>query len=289
MKTRILTSIVGLAVLAVVLINFNTAVFDVAVALICLVAVHEAYKAFGFRKKDLYLYLPAIPFTLVVMFGHAGAARQAILPLSFCLALYYCLCVIKNHRTLSVEKLGGFLLFSAVIELCFYSLVELKRVLPAAEYHSDAVYFVLLVLCIAWGGDSAAYFTGRALGKHKLAPEVSPHKTVEGAVGGVLGSVILALALTDVYGDIANRVEAFTAGFIGPELYFLLAILAAFSSVLGILGDLFASAVKRQCGIKDYGTIFPGHGGILDRFDSVMFIAPFVTSCVTSVFYALRK
>ena len=132
-------------------------------------------------------------------------------------------------------------------------------------------------------------FTGRALGKHKLAPEVSPHKTVEGAVGGVLGSVILALALTAVYGDIANRVEAFTAGFIGPELYFLLAILAAFSSVLGILGDLFASAVKRQCGIKDYGTIFPGHGGILDRFDSVMFIAPFVTSCVTAVFYALRK
>ena len=80
----------------------------------------------------------------------------------------------------------------------------------------------------------------------------------------------------------------FTAGRVSGKLYLLIALMGAVASVLGILGDLFASAVKRQCGIKDYGSIFPGHGGILDRFDSVMFIAPFVTIVVRWVFYAYQ-
>lgn len=289
MKTRVITSIVGIIILIIVLTAFHTPLFDLIVALICMMAAYEAYGAFGFGKREMYLYLPAIPFILVVMFGHAGLARAAIMPVALCLVLYYSICVIRFHKNLNVEKLGGFLLFSGVIILCFYSFVELKRILPAEIYHDDAVFFIALILCIAWGGDTAAYFAGRFFGKHKLAPEVSPKKTVEGAIGGVCGSIVLALAATGVYEVISNRVEAFTEGKIGIGLYIFLALMAGFSSVLGILGDLFASVIKRQHGIKDYGSIFPGHGGILDRFDSVMFIAPFVTSCVTYVFYTFRQ
>ena len=133
--------------------------------------------------------------------------------------------------------------------------------------------------------DTCAYFAGRAFGKHKLCPVVSPKKTVEGAIGGVLGTMVFGVIATVIYSIAANRMEAFTRTNIGVSMYVIIALLACVAAVLGIYGDLFASVVKRQCGIKDYGTIFPGHGGILDRFDSVMFIAPFVTMVVIAAFY----
>ena len=103
--------------------------------------------------------------------------------------------------------------------------------------------------------------------------------------GGVLGTMVFGVLITVIYSIAADRMEEFTRSNIGVSMYVIIALLACVAAVLGIYGDLFASVVKRQCGIKDYGTIFPGHGGILDRFDSVMFIAPFVTMVITAVFY----
>ena len=150
----------------------------------------------------------------------------------------------------------------------------------AMEEHS--LQALLLIFVTSPLSDTLAYLVGSLIGGKKLCPKISPNKTVEGAVGGILGSVLLGLVITAIYDVIAGHlaVEDFTA-----YHYLLICILAAVSSVLGILGDLFASAVKRQCGIKDYGTIFPGHGGVMDRFDSVMFIAPFLTIGVTMAFY----
>ena len=165
-----------------------------------------------------------------------------------------------------------------------------KHLLPMEQYGSDAIYFILLILGMAWGGDSAAYFTGRFLGKHKLAPVVSPHKTVEGAIGGVFGSMLLAVVITAIYEQIGGLYSLMFSGVgITWRTYLFIAVMGAIGSGLGILGDLFASVVKRQQGIKDYGKIFPGHGGILDRFDSVMFIAPFVTLAVTLLFYRVAQ
>ena len=132
---------------------------------------------------------------------------------------------------------------------------------------------------------AGAMLVGMFLGKHPLTPHLSPKKTVEGAVGGVLGTMVFGVLVTVIYSVAADRMEAFTRSNIGVSMYIIIALLACVAAVLGIYGDLFASVVKRQCGIKDYGTIFPGHGGILDRFDSVMFIAPFVTMVVIAVFY----
>lgn len=285
MKTRIITAAVGLGVLAVVLAFFDTFLFDLVLSAVCLIAIHEVFSAMGFGKKQWYLYAAAVPLTLLVMLSTSQMVRGLLLPAAFLTVLFYNVCQIAHVKTLDFGKLTGFIYFSGVITFCFYSLIHLKRMLPFAEYRYDAIYFILLILCFAWGGDTAAYFAGRAFGRRKLAPIVSPHKTVEGAVGGVLGTMVFGVLVTVIYSVAADRMEAFTRSNIGVSMYIIIALLACVAAVLGIYGDLFASVVKRQCGIKDYGTIFPGHGGILDRFDSVMFIAPFVTMVVIAVFY----
>ena len=106
-----------------------------------------------------------------------------------------------------------------------------------SEYSYDAIFFILLVLCFAWGGDTCAYFAGRAFGRHKLCPKVSPKKTVEGAIGGVLGTMLFGVIITVAYSLIADRTEAFTQSNIGVSMYLIIALLGVVAAVLGIYGD----------------------------------------------------
>ena len=263
----------GLAVLAVVLYLFNTPVFECAVALVCLIAIHEIYKAFDLGRRGPWIFGGFAAYTLLLI-GSASFQRLLLTPFSFLFVLYLVVCVVGFNRELDVKSLGGMAAFGLVIWSAFYSFVFIKTRLPAQQYGHEAVYLVLMTLAFAWGGDSCAYFAGRFLGRHKLAPLVSPNKTVEGAIGGILGSGVVGVLVTLV----ARSISRFYAGGIfGLVTVF---VLGMGCSVLGILGDLFASAVKRQLNIKDYGTIFPGHGGIMDRFDSVLFIAPLVALAV---------
>lgn len=285
MKTRVITAIVGIIVLIGVMFTFNTLIFNLVIAAITLIAVHEIYSALGFEKKDWLMYAVLVPYTLLVMTSNYQVMRRLVMPMSFLLVTFYAIYLVVRNGTISYQKASGLLMFSGIVIFCFYSFIRLKELLPVEQYGYDAVFFILLILCFAWGGDTCAYFAGRAFGKHKLCPVVSPKKTVEGAVGGVLGTMVFGVLVTVIYSVAADRMEAFTRSNIGVSMYIIIALLACVAAVLGIYGDLFASVVKRQCGIKDYGTIFPGHGGILDRFDSVMFIAPFVTMVVIAVFY----
>ena len=271
MKTRVITAIVGIIVLIGVMFTFNTLIFNLVIAAITLIAVHEIYSALGFEKKDWLMYAVLVPYTLLVMTSNYQVMRRLVMPMSFLLVTFYAIYLVVRNGTISYQKASGLLMFSGIVIFCFYSFIRLKELLPVEQYGYDAVFFILLILCFAWGGDTCAYFAGRAFGKHKLCPVVSPKKTVEGAIGGVLGTMVFGVIITLVYSVAANRMEAFTRSNIGVSMYVIIALLA--------------SVVKRQCGIKDYGTIFPGHGGILDRFDSVMFIAPFVTMVITAVFY----
>jgi len=285
MKTRIITSIVGIGVLILVLLTFDTVVFNLVISAISLIAIHEVYAAVGFGKREWPLYAVWVPMTLLVMLLTQPAVRRLILPVGYALLAFVCIYLVVLNGTISFLKTAGLVMFGGIILFCFYSLIYLKILLPKETYNYDAVFFILLILCFAWGGDTCAYFTGRAFGKHKLCPVVSPHKTVEGAIGGVIGTMVFGVLATLIYSFAANRMAAFTRSNIGVSMYVIIALLGIVAAVLGIYGDLFASVVKRQCGIKDYGTIFPGHGGIMDRFDSVMFIAPFVTMVVTVLFY----
>ena len=285
MKTRVITALVGLVILAVVMLTFNTPLFNLIIAAVTLIAIHEVYRCVGFGKKELPLYLALVPYTLLIMLSDAPAIRALLMPGSYLLLAFYAIYLVARNGSISFTKASGLVMFSGIIIYCFYSLIHLKQLLPVETYSYDAIFFILLILCFAWGGDTFAYFAGRAFGKHKLCPKVSPKKTVEGAIGGVLGTMLLGMAATLAYSYAANRTAIFSRSNFGVSMYLIIAFLGMIAAVLGIYGDLFASVVKRQHGIKDYGTIFPGHGGILDRFDSVMFIAPFVTMVVTVAFY----
>ena len=285
MKTRVITAIVGIIVLIGVMFTFNTLIFNLVITAITLIALHEIYAALGFEKQGWPLFGVLVPYTFLVMLSSYELYRRLVMPASFLVVLFYAIYLVVRNGTISYQKASGLAMFSGIVIFCFYSFIRLKELLPVEEYGYDAVFFILLILCFAWGGDTCAYFAGRAFGKHKLCPVVSPKKTVEGAIGGVLGTMVFGVIITLVYSVAANRMEAFTRSNIGVSMYVIIALLGCVAAVLGIYGDLFASVVKRQCGIKDYGTIFPGHGGILDRFDSVMFIAPFVTMVITAVFY----
>ncbi len=285
MKTRIITAVVGIVVLIGVLFTFDTLIFNLVITAITLIALHEIYAALGFEKQGWPLFGVLVPYTFLVMLSSYELYRRLVMPASFLVVLFYAIYLVVRNGTISYQKASGLAMFSGIVIFCFYSFIRLKELLPVEEYGYDAVFFILLILCFAWGGDTCAYFAGRAFGKHKLCPVVSPKKTVEGAIGGVLGTMVFGVVATIIYSMAANRMEAFTRSNIGVSMYVIIALLGCIAAVLGIYGDLFASVVKRQCGIKDYGTIFPGHGGILDRFDSVMFIAPFVTMVITAVFY----
>ena len=274
MKTRVITSVVGLAVLALVLCFFDTLAFNFVLAAIALVAIHEVYDAFGLKAP--HVFAAYVPLTLLVMLADQSWAAGLLWPALYVMAVYLACCVIARPAALEFAKVGGMAVLSGVILACFASLLYLRS---SFAHTWQSIYAILLALGFAWGGDTFAYLAGSAFGKHKLAPTVSPHKTVEGAVGGLAGSVMLGVVITAIYaacGLVPAPLERF-----GAAGYAVVAVLGAVGSVLGMLGDLNASVVKRQCGIKDYGTMFPGHGGIMDRFDSVMFVAPFVAVCLT--------
>ena len=134
---------------------------------------------------------------------------------------------------------------------------------------SDAgAYSVWLIFISSWGADTMAYLTGILIGKHKIAPVLSPKKTVEGCIGGVFGATLIGLIYSLIFKDDLSKV------YDNPVLLFT--IVSAVASVVSMIGDMAASAIKRNKDIKDYGSLIPGHGGILDRFDSVIFVAPII-------------
>ena len=135
------------------------------------------------------------------------------------------------------------------------------------------IFMVLFILFCAWFGDSGAYFVGTFFGKHKLCPLVSPKKTVEGLIGGVVTVGIVTTILVLVYNSFILKDTQLS--------YAVLIPLSMVTSLVGVVGDLSASVIKREYSVKDFGNIMPGHGGVLDRFDSVILVAPFLYVAMT--------
>ena len=137
---------------------------------------------------------------------------------------------------------------------------------------NDGAYLVWLIFLSSWGCDTFAYCTGMLLGRHKLAPVLSPKKSIEGAVGGVAGAALLGFIYASFFGGRMAELD-------NPQA--ACAIACAIAAVISQIGDLAASAIKRNHNIKDYGHLIPGHGGILDRFDSMIFTAPAIYFALT--------
>ena len=224
-----------------------------------MLAVHEALWSTGFLKH------PRVSGYSIVMAGlipfwvyYSGELMPALLGLYVYVVLLFCE-AIGSHKRLGLEKLGGAFLLAVAVPFFLSAFLRIRQM----EHWQP---LIILPLVVAFLSDAFALFAGMAFGRRKLAPELSPKKTWEGAVGGFLGAILS----TVVYGLVLHFVFQYEADYLRLALY------GALGSVASQLGDLSFSYIKREYGIKDFGNIFPGHGGVLDRFDSVIFCAPLI-------------
>ena len=242
-KTRLISGII-LVIIALATIIPGGPVLYVTLLAISLIGMQELYRAMKVREKN---------FNFLELAGYAGA-------------VCYYLSLLKGGELPQMA-----LMFALVLLMAVY-------VFTYPTYHADqimsAMFGILYVAVMlsyiflsSWGSDTCAYCVGMLIGKHKMAPVLSPKKSVEGGVGGVIGAALLG-AIYALVISIWNGTSTHT-----PLMY---ALICAVGALISMVGDLAASAIKRNKEIKDYGTLIPGHGGILDRFDSVIFTAPFI-------------
>ncbi len=258
MLKRTITAIVAFAVFFPFLYFSGTFMLPLAMAILGLAAAYEMVGCVGLRK-NVWIAVPSYLAAVVLPF----LARMCENPLTVILAvcLIYMICVfaatVFSRGNLDYTVASSAFTGVFYVTVAFTSIVFLRDI---------GKYFYLLVFVGAWVSDTFAYLCGRLFGKHKLIPEVSPKKTVEGAIGGVIfaGLAFVLYALI-----IKNFFDASVA----PN-YLVMMIAGMIIAVISQIGDLIASVIKRRFGIKDYGWVFPGHGGVLDRFDSVLLTAP---------------
>ena len=257
MLKRIITAIVALIVFFAVLFA-GVIPFQIAVGLVILFMLHEVY---GAMTKSAAVKGCGFLCSLILMAGMYFHITEIAVLAAIAGTMVF---LVALHGKVDHRELFAAVFMTVYVTLFTGCIAIIRGKLGIA---ATGVLFI-----IAWGSDTAAYFCGTFLGKHKLIPRVSPKKTVEGSVG----AVIIAALLCVLYAFIMQKCGHPLGGLAAKAGYMHFALIGAVCSAASQLGDLTASAVKRDTGIKDYGRIFPGHGGFMDRFDSVIFIAPIV-------------
>ena len=258
MLKRTINAIIAFAVFFPFLYFSGTFLFPLAMSILGLAAAYEMVGCVGMRR-NVSIALPS--YLLAVLLPQLTLLSSDPLPLVFACCIVYMIFVFgaavfsrgKIDYTVAASAFTGVF----YVTVAFTSIVFLRGV---------GKYFYLLVFIGPWVSDTFAYLCGRLFGRHKLIPEVSPKKTVEGSIGGI---VFAALSYV-IYAVIIMK---FFDPTISPN-FLVMALSGAIVSVISQIGDLAASVIKRRFGIKDYGWVFPGHGGVLDRFDSVLLTAP---------------
>ena len=259
MKTRVITATVMIAAMIPFFWFSYTVVFPILMAFLAVVGVWEMQGCIGARKHILSLIPTAavaavMPFMARYMADHVFTWAFVT---SFLLITYSYIVSVFSSKKFTVDTAALSSSTGIYISFGFASVVLLRD-------FDNGQFIFLLAFIIPWITDTFAYFCGRAFGKHKLIPEVSPKKTIEGSVGGT----VCAVLITCLYGFLMGLFFD-----VKPD-YAALAVIALIMSLISQCGDLIMSLVKRKFNIKDYGKIFPGHGGVLDRFDSNICIAP---------------
>lgn len=277
MKQRVITAVCLLAVLALVVWQINTPVLVFAVAFISAVASGEIMRCAN--VQNTFIKVVGIAFSALTPFF---ASSRVLYPLVsadtwsvvidfvpnvvfiIALCLVFLLAMLKGYAYTSFEDVAISIFASIAVPYGFSIFIRLRDMYDNMQF---GVYMIFFALICALATDTGAQLTGMAIGKHKMAPNISPKKTVEGAIGGLIFSLILnAVALT-IYNKIANIP-------LDKNMATVLLVACVPISFMGMMGDLSASVLKRNFGIKDFGKIFPGHGGVMDRLDSSLFTLP---------------
>ena len=250
MKSLLIRTISGVAIVIITVfaIYLGRIYLSGFVFLLSIIGIHEFYDAvrnIGVKPVKIAGYISCIGFLLSSLGIKWIKASNIFITIIIFLLVYY---FIKKKEFRLAD-----------IAITFFSIFYIPFLLQHIIYLRDDIH-IWLVFLIAWGTDTFAYVFGMLFGRHKLCPNLSPKKTIEGSLGGILGAV----GITYMF-----------ARYFNLEPYFLYLFITFLGSIIAQIGDLTASKIKRITGIKDFGFIMPGHGGILDRFDSILFIAPY--------------
>ncbi|MBR5295808.1 MAG: phosphatidate cytidylyltransferase [Clostridia bacterium] len=264
--TRIITGAVGVLILIPVCIFSGTFIWPLVITLFSLIATEELLRCLSANEEKQFA-IPARIFSLLPLFTYLITTKFVLLDMFRCIFLFSALfffteqiIAMINKNRYPTEKLYSLIALNLYVTVCLTAISQIRYI---DNGNQEGKYIYLLMFLGAWISDTFAYFTGKYFGKNLLAPEISPKKTIEGSIGGVVANMIAfagyAWLLRGAFDVNANII--------------FFAILGALFSAVGQFGDLFASGIKRHFGIKDYGKLFPGHGGVLDRFDSTLAIA----------------
>ncbi len=262
MKQRIITAVLAFFVLLPVLIFSDTFIFPLGLAVCAVLSVWEMFACVGLKNAWLFtapMYVLGAAFPFLIRYLPDS---DLLAPIAICAAvvwtLYAFTVLIFSHGKYPLEAV-----FVASFSL-FYIFIGFNAILFIHDCEPGGKYLYYICFLGAWITDIFAYFCGRAFGKHKLIPDVSPKKTVEGSIGGTVFCILVMV----IFGFVVEKLV--------PEIsanLLIFAVAGVLIAVVSQIGDLSMSVIKRKYGVKDYGFIFPGHGGVLDRFDSVIAVS----------------
>lgn len=273
MKTRIISGAVAIVLLIGLLVLHSTFVFNAAFSMIGCLMVYELFKAYKQEKRYLLLIISFV-FTVIMgmypLFNKYLMLFGAYTLVMFVYIVLSAAILLKEHGSTDIGTHFAICGYTCIIAFSIFSISMIEY-----SNRDFGLENLILTFCGAWLADTGAYFAGTLFGKHKLCPEISPKKTVEGLIGGIISNALFMMMAGYIIALIRSDVSV---------NYGILAVAGVICAVLGLIGDLLASLVKRSCGIKDFGKIMPGHGGALDRFDSLVFVAPFMYMLLDSVF-----
>lgn len=257
MLKRTITGVALIAVLVLVFLVLPAWCTAVLLAAMVIVAVSELLKTTGL-VEDIRLILDAQVMALVITVASYFGTEyfRALIGVLVFVVLFFSE-MLRTHGKLPFQQVAMAMVAGILVPFLLCALVRIRVM-------ENGVFFIVAPFVMAFMTDTGAYLVGCAIGKHKLCPIISPKKTVEGLVGGILGGIIGMIA----YGLVLQHFFGFTVNYIYAAIY------GALGAGGATFGDLMFSVIKRQTGIKDYGKLLPGHGGILDRFDSVTVVAP---------------
>lgn len=256
MKTRIISAGIGLVLFSIILLFRDTIALEISISIVNVIALWEILFVTRYVNFKPIIIIGGL-YSFILPFLYSFDLNVLAIHLVYVLILFAI--TLLNTKKVSPNQLSITFTMSVLLTIGFSSLILL---LDYGDNHG-MLYFLLACNC-AWVTDAGAYFIGSFFGKHKMAPDISPKKTIEGAIGGIVCSTIVSFVICFLYQKVVGVSISIIAVLIITPIF----------SVAGMMGDLMASYIKRNCNIKDYGNILPGHGGVLDRFDSLLITAP---------------
>ncbi len=263
---RILSGIIGLPIVALILIFGNIYIVDVFFTIVAIITIYEYLQSFNQKYKPVkwVAYLSCILIAFLHIIPKDYLLYTLGLEIAVIIAILFIQIILSNMKTSVIDTMITF--FGICYIPFFLSFISLLYGIENGKY---LIWFILIA---AWGTDTCAYFIGSKFGKHKFT-KISPKKSIEGCIGGTLGAILITLIYTFAINKLVDMQVS----------YIYISLIGFILSILSQMGDLSASSIKRTMGIKDFGNLIPGHGGMLDRIDSIIFIAPFAYCLLTLI------